>query len=109
MNNVINLPLESIILSKTNPRKHFDPEQLTELAESIKAHGVLQPILVRPNGKKFELVVGERRFRASKEAKIKTIPTISRELTDKEAVELQFIENLMREDLKAIEEARGYQ
>jgi len=108
-NTVINLPLESITLSKTNPRKHFDPEQLTELAGSIKAHGVLQPILVRPNGKKFELVVGERRFRASKEAKIKTIPTISRELTDKEAVELQFIENLMREDLKAIEEARGYQ
>jgi len=109
MNNVINLPLESIILSKTNPRKHFDPEQLTELAESIKAHGVLQPILVRPNGKKFELVVGERRVRASKQAKIKTIPTISRELTDKEAVELQFIENLMRQDLKAIEEAKGYQ
>ena len=108
-NNVINLPLESINLSKTNPRKHFDPEQLTELAESIKAHGVLQPILVRPNGKKFELVVGERRFRASKEAKTKTIPTISRELTDKEAVELQFIENLMREDLRAIEEAKGYQ
>lgn len=108
-NTVINLPLESVTLSKTNPRKHFDPEQLTELAESIKAHGVLQPILVRPNGKKFELVVGERRFRASKEAKIKTIPTISRELTDKEAVELQFIENLMRQDLKAIEEARGYQ
>lgn len=109
-NTVINLPLESITLSKTNPRKHFDLEQLDELAGSIKAHGVLQPILVRPKGKKFELVVGERRYRASLRLKeIKTIPAISRELTDKEAVELQFIENLMREDLKAIEEAKGYQ
>ena len=108
-NDVVNLPLESISLSKTNPRKYFDPEQLTELSQSIQAHGVLQPILIRPKGKKFELVVGERRYRASKEAKVKTIPTISRELTDGEAVELQFIENLMREDLKAIEEAKGYQ
>lgn len=57
-NNVINLPLESVTISKTNPRKHFDPEQLTELADSIKTHGVLQPILVRPNGDKFQLVVG---------------------------------------------------
>ena len=107
-NNVINLPLESITLSKTNPRKHFDPDQLVELAESIKAHGVLQPILVRPNGDKFQLVVGERRFRASQQAKIETIPTITKELTDKEAFELQMIENLQRQDLSEIEEARGY-
>jgi ParB/RepB/Spo0J family partition protein len=107
-NNVINLPLESITLSKTNPRKHFDPELMTELAGSIKTHGVLQPILVRPYGEKFELVVGERRFRASKEAKAKTIPTISKDLTDKEAFELKLIENLQRQDLSEIEEARGY-
>jgi len=107
-NNVINLPLESITLSKTNPRKYFDPELMTELAESIKTHGVMQPILVRPDGDKFELVAGERRFRASKEANSKTIPTISRELTDKEAFELRLIENLQRQDLSEIEEARGY-
>lgn len=105
-------PLESITLSKTNPRKHFDPEQLTELAESIKTHGVLQPILVRrppgPGCKKLELVVGERRFRASQEAKVKTIPTITKQLTDKEAFELQMIENLQRQDLSEIEEAKGY-
>jgi ParB/RepB/Spo0J family partition protein len=68
----------------------------------------MQPILVRPDGEKFELVAGERRFRASKEAKAKTIPTISRELTDKEAFELRLIENLQRQDLSEIEEARGY-
>jgi len=108
MGNVINLPLESITLSKTNPRKHFDPEQLTELADSIKTHGVLQPILVRPNGDKFQLVVGERRFRASKEAKVKTIPAITKPLTDEEAFELGMIENLQRQDLTEIEEAKGY-
>jgi ParB/RepB/Spo0J family partition protein len=107
-NNVINLPLESITLSKTNPRKYFDPELLTNLADNIKTHGVLQPILVRPDGDKFQLVVGERRFRASQEAKIKTIPTITKELTDKEAFELMMIENLQRQDLSEIEEARGY-
>ena len=112
-NNVTLTPLESITLSNTNPRKHFDPEQLTELADSIKTHGVLQPILVRrppgPGCKKLELVVGERRFRASQEAKVKTIPTITKQLTDKEAFELQMIENLQRQDLSEIEEARGYQ
>ena len=107
-NNVINLPLESITLSKTNPRKYFDPELLTNLADNIKTHGVLQPILVRPDGDKFQLVVGERRFRASQEAKIKTIPTITKELTDKEAFELMMIENLQRQDLSEIEEAKGY-
>jgi len=107
-NNVINLPLESINLSKTNPRKYFDPEMMTELAESIKTYGVMQPILVRPDGDKFELVAGERRFRASQEAKAETIPTISRDLTDQEAFELRLIENLQRQDLSEIEEARGY-
>ena len=107
-NTVINLPLESVTISKTNPRKHFDPEQLTELADSIKTHGVLQPILVRPNGDKFQLVVGERRFRASKEAKVKTIPAITKALTDEEAFELGMIENLQRQDLTEIEEAKGY-
>ncbi len=107
-NNIVLLPLESITLSKTNPRKHFDPETLADLAENIKTHGVLQPILVRPDGKKHQLVVGERRFRASKQAKLKTIPAITKKLTDQEAFELQMIENLQRQDLTEIEEARGY-
>ncbi|MFQ5542346.1 MAG: ParB/RepB/Spo0J family partition protein, partial [Candidatus Binatia bacterium] len=108
MGNVISIPLEKITLSKTNPRKHFDPAALADLAENIKIHGVLQPILVRPDGKKHQLVVGERRFRASQKANLKTIPAITKKLTDEEAFELGMIENLQREDLSEIEEARGY-
>lgn len=110
-NNVTLTPLENIVLSKTNPRKHFDQDELDQLADSIKTHGVLQPVLVRPTpgpNKKVELVVGERRFRASKQANVKTIPTITKSLNAEEVIELQLIENLQRSDLSEIEEARGY-
>ncbi|ANU09370.1 stage 0 sporulation protein J [Planococcus antarcticus DSM 14505] len=91
------------------PRKIFDQAALEELAESIKEHGILQPIIVRKAGEKFELVVGERRFRAAKLIKLKEIPAIIKELTDQQMMELAILENLQREDLTPIEEAEAYQ
>ncbi|WP_062107896.1 ParB/RepB/Spo0J family partition protein [Bacillus niameyensis] len=91
------------------PRKVFSEEAITELKESILEHGVLQPIIVRKNIKGYEIVVGERRYRASKEAKLKTIPAVVRELTDQQMMELAVLENLQREDLTPIEEATAYQ
>lgn len=97
---------------KTNPyqpRKIFDDAALQELAESIKEHGILQPVVVRKHGQHFELVVGERRFRAAKIAKLKEVPAIIKELTDQQMMELAILENLQREDLTPIEEAEAYQ
>lgn len=91
------------------PRKIFDEEALKELSESIKEHGVLQPIILRKKGSKFEIVVGERRFRASQLANLETIPAVIRELSDQQMMELAILENLQREDLTAIEEAEAYQ
>lgn len=105
------LRLDAIVASKTNPRKHFDKTALQELAESIAKHGVLQAILVRPNGAdgKFELVAGERRLRAAKAAGLAEIPVMIRELADAEVLEIQVVENLQRSDLHPIEEAEGYE
>ncbi len=91
------------------PRKNFDQEALNELAESIKEHGILQPIIVRKTGEKYEIVVGERRFRAAKLVKLKKVPAIIKELTDQQMMELAILENLQREDLTPIEEAEAYQ
>ncbi|ALS77178.1 chromosome partitioning protein ParB [Planococcus kocurii] len=91
------------------PRKFFDQAALEELAESIKEHGILQPIVVRKVGEKYELVVGERRFRAAKLIKLKKVPAIVKELTDQQMMELAILENLQREDLTPIEEAEAYQ
>lgn len=91
------------------PRKIFDQAALEELAESIKEHGILQPIVVRKAGEKYELVVGERRFRAAKLIKLKEVPAIIKELTDQQMMELAILENLQREDLTPIEEAEAYQ
>lgn len=90
------------------PRKHFDDEAIDELKQSIEQHGVLQPIVVRKSIKGYEIVVGERRFRAAKLAKLESIPAIVRELTDDEMMELALIENLQREDLNPLEEAKAY-
>jgi ParB family chromosome partitioning protein len=91
------------------PRQHFDEESLKELAESIAEHGVLQPILLRPEGENFEIIAGERRWRAAQRAQLHTIPAIVRDRTDEgTAAELALIENIQREDLNAIEEAEGY-
>lgn len=102
------IPLDQIHRSSSNPRKHFDEAKLQELADSIKSKGVLQPIVVRPNKKGFEVVAGERRFRASKLAEQDDIPAIVRELTDEEVLEIQVIENSQREDVHPMEEAQGF-
>ena len=96
--------VKRIKLSGLNPRKDFDPKGLTELAESIKVHGVVVPLLVREKGKNYELVAGERRLKAAKAAKLKTVPVVVREVDDNELVELMLLENLQREDLLPFEE-----
>jgi ParB family chromosome partitioning protein len=96
--------------SPLNPRKDFRDDELAELAESIRTKGLVQPIVVRPNGMAggYEIVAGERRWRAAQKAGIHTIPVIIRELSDREVLELAIIENVQRQDLNAIEEATGY-
>lgn len=103
------LPLASVTASKTNPRKRFDETALRELAESVKAHGIIQPVLARPLAKGYEIVAGERRLRAARLAGLVEIPAIVRELSDTQTLELQVIENLQREDLHELEEAEGYE
>lgn len=103
------LPVSSIVPNAFQPRVEFDSEALDELTNSIIAHGVLQPILVRPSGKnRYELIAGERRYRAAQKAGLKAIPAIIREFTDEESLTVALIENIQREDLNAIEAARGY-
>ena len=94
---------------RDQPRKYFDDEALKELADSIAAHGVIQPLLVRPlSDGGYQLIAGERRWRASRMAGLSQVPVVVREMTDMEAMELALIENLQREDLNPIEEAEGY-
>lgn len=104
------LPLEEIIPNKEQPRKQFDEDALADLADSIAQHGVLQPLLVRPmpDGS-YQLVAGERRFRASRMAGLTEVPVTIRDMDEQEAAELALIENLQREDLNPMEEALGYQ
>src|SRR5690606_15936274 len=106
---VTQISISKIGANPYQPRKIFDQAALEELAESIKEHGILQPIVVRKKGEKFELVVGERRFRAAKLIKLKEVPAIIKELTDQQMMELAILENLQREDLTPIEEAEAYQ
>lgn len=107
--------LEDLFPSSTNPRKSFDQKQLDELTESIKEKGVVQPILVRPHapGKdavfsKYEIVTGERRYRAAKAAGLTDIPAMIKDLSDQDALEIQVIENLQRANVHPLEEAEGY-
>jgi len=106
---VRDLPLDRIHPNPRQPRTEFDAAALAELADSIRAQGVLQPVLVRPAGDGYQLVAGERRFRASRSIGLATIPAIVRSVSDEEMLELALIENLQREDLSPIEEALGYQ
>lgn len=104
------LPLTEIVPNKEQPRKTFDEGALEELADSIKQHGVLQPLLVRPlPSGGYQLVAGERRWRASRIAGLKEVPVVVKELSDVETMEIAIIENLQREDLNPIEEAEGLQ
>jgi ParB family chromosome partitioning protein len=113
-NTVRHLGIDTIERSRFQPRTEFDPEQLRELADSIKQRGVIQPLLVRPivttgGAPRYELIAGERRWRAAREAGLTTIPAIVREANDQEVLEIALIENLQREDLNAVEEARAYE
>ncbi len=102
------IPLEQIQLPPTQPRRYFDSEALKQLTESIKQHGILQPLLVRLiDGEKHELVAGERRYRAALEIGLKEVPVVVRELDDNAAFQLALIENLLREDLNPVEETEG--
>jgi ParB family transcriptional regulator, chromosome partitioning protein len=92
----------------SQPRMHFDEAALDELTESVRRRGVLQPILLRPEGDGFEIVAGERRWRAAQAAQMHAIPAIVREIDDSSVAEIALIENIQREDLNAIEEAEGY-
>lgn len=101
--------IELITPNREQPRKTFDAEALAELTESIKQHGVIQPLIVVKKGKGYEIIAGERRYRAAKQAGLKELPVIVREYTEKEKSEIALIENIQREDLNPIEEARAYE
>ena len=108
-NNTVTLNISEIEPNKDQPRMDFDDESLAELAESISKHGILQPLLVRPllyGG--YQIVAGERRYRASRMAGLTEVPVVIRELDDKETMEIALIENLQRENLTPVEEAKGY-
>lgn len=100
--------LDQVVPSPLQPRKEFQPEMLTELMESIREHGIIQPLIVRRVNGKLELIAGERRFRASRELGLKEVPVIVREASDKDVLEMALIENLQREGLNPIEEAQAY-
>ncbi|MCY4261460.1 MAG: ParB/RepB/Spo0J family partition protein [Rhodobacteraceae bacterium] len=105
------LPIHLILPNPHQPRTHFDNESLEELAESIMAHGILQPLVVRPDpetGDRFRIVAGERRWRAAQIARIDTLPVIVRTMADQEAMESALIENIQRDSLNPIEEATAY-
>ncbi|HMN38252.1 MAG TPA: ParB/RepB/Spo0J family partition protein [Hyphomicrobium sp.] len=105
------VPIGQVKSSALNPRKDFREDELAELAESIRTKGLVQPIIVRPDPASagdFEIVAGERRWRAAQRAGVHIVPVIVRELSDKEVLELAIIENVQRQDLNAIEEAAGY-
>lgn len=105
---VTELLIDEISPNRLQPRKYFDGEKLAELAASIKENGVIQPVIVQTGEFGYHLVVGERRWRASKQAGLKKIPVIIREVTDTQSLEIALIENLHRQDLNPIEEAEAY-
>ncbi len=105
----VELRLSQIVPNRDQPRKVFDDAALRELSESIKMHGLIQPLLVRPmNDGSYQIVAGERRWRASRLAGLEKVPVVIKEMADSEVMELALIENLQREDLNPIEEAEGY-
>lgn len=103
------LPIESIILPSAQPRRYFDPDKLQQLTDSIRQHGILEPLLVRPSNQNgsYELVAGERRLKAAQAAGLTSVPVTIRSLNDEEALQLALVENLQREDLNPVEETEG--
>lgn len=107
-NGIVKIPLEEIIPKSDQPRKDFNDEALKDLAKSIETNGVIQPILLRKRDDKYEIIAGERRYRASQIAKLKEIPAIIVDADDEDAAKLALVENIQREDLNPIEEAMAY-
>lgn len=105
--NVFACPIEKIVPQKGQPRQHFDKDRLEELAQSIREHGLIEPLVVRRRGDEFEIVAGERRWRAAQRAGLREVLVVVRDATPKEAFELALIENIQREDLNAIEFAEA--
>ena len=103
------LPVSSLSPHPDQPRRHFDEAMLDELAASIASRGLIQPIVVRPHGHDYQIVAGERRWRAAQRARLHEVPVIVRDFDDAETLEIALIENIQREDLNAIEEAQAYQ
>jgi ParB family chromosome partitioning protein len=100
--------VDDIVANEFQPRRDFEPAALEELAQSIRENGLIQPLIVRKNGDKYELIAGERRLRASRLAGLKTVPIVIRRSTDREALELAIVENIQREDLNCVDEALAY-
>lgn len=105
---IVEIPINELMSNPYQPRKVFDEESLKELAESIKEHGVFQPIIVKKSVKGYNIIAGERRTKASELAGLKTVPAIVRDFSDEEMMQVALLENLQREDLSAIEEAKAY-
>jgi len=106
---VLDIPIELVSPNPDQPRQDFNEKQVSELAESIKENGVIQPIIVQRRGEKYEIIAGERRWRAAHLAGFETIPAILKEVTEKKSLELALIENIQRENLNPVEEAMAYQ
>lgn len=103
------IPVSAIAPHPEQPRRHFDEAALDELAASVAQHGVIQPIIVRPHGHDYQIVAGERRWRAAQRARLHEVPVVIREYSDTETLQIALLENIQRQDLNAIEEARAYQ
>jgi len=108
-NRILEIPIDDIIPNRFQPRLEFEENALNELANSIKQHGIIQPLVVRKLGAKYEIIAGERRYRASQIAGLSNVPAIVKELSDDKSAELAVVENLQRQDLSPIEEAQSYQ
>ena len=105
---LIEIAVDQVVPNPNQPRKSFDTSSLDELTASVRASGVIQPIIVRPSGAGYQLIAGERRWRAARQAGLDRIPAIVREASDAESLELALVENLLREDLNPMEEAEAY-
>lgn len=108
MGNIRKMKIDDIKPNRLQPRKRFNSEKLKELKDSIREKGIIQPVIVRPAGEGYELIVGERRFRAVKELDYKEIPVIVKEVSDADSLEMALIENIQREELNPVEEANAY-
>jgi ParB family chromosome partitioning protein len=106
---IVSCGIEEVFPNRSQPRRYFDEERLQELADSIKKKGILEPLIVRRREQGYEIIVGERRWRAAQKAGLKEVPVIVKEVEGVEALEMSLIENLQRENLNPLEEAEGYQ